>query len=66
MLRVNAWWSVVEHKGVDCVMFYCGYAPQCNDKKAIVEDISKKLYPEAKVMQFPVVYVPVDHRRGQW
>ena len=64
-LRVNAWWSVIEHKGQECIMFYNGYAPQCNENKSIVDDISRRLYPEAKVMQIPVVYIPLESDYGR-
>lgn len=57
-IHVNDYWSVVEKDGVDCVMLYRGYAPQCNSNIAIVEHIKEKLYPEAKIVQLPIAYMP--------
>ena len=61
-LRVNAWWSVIDHGGIDCIMLYAGYAPQCNDSEVVVKSINSKLYPEAKVVQLPVVYIPISYK----
>ena len=62
-VRVNAYWPTVERDGKDCVMFYGGNShykgtPQCNLYKEIAEAVTDKLYPEAKIVQLPIAYVP--------
>lgn len=57
-IRKDYYWSVVDKDGIDCIMLYRGYSPQCNSDKSIVEQVNGRLYPEAKIVQLPVVYVP--------
>ena len=52
VVMADRWWIVVD----ECILFYRGYAPQCNDVKAITESIRDRMYPGAEVRFLPMVF----------
>jgi len=48
----DKYWAVQD----GCVLFFRGFAPQCNSNKKLAEMVTTKLYPEAKVKFFDCIY----------
>lgn len=62
-IHIDSWW-VVNDK--DELLFYkpkghCWGSPQCNPDEKTAKFLHKKLYPEFKTIQIPVVYVPESY-----
>jgi hypothetical protein len=52
---LDHWWIVDPEKGL---IFYHGYAPQCNSDKRITDAIEAKGQFHGEVKQIPIVYIP--------
>jgi hypothetical protein len=52
----DRWWCVDPEKGL---LFY-GTAPQCNRQKSIALLLASKCWPDAEIIQIPVVYLKHD------
>lgn len=53
-LVTDSWWGVTED---DCILYYRGYARQCNMNKSVADSIiSMKNHPAVKLMFFEKVW----------
>ena len=52
---VDFWWIVTPDGEL---MFYRGYAAQCNADKRISDSMCERIYSDCSVQQIPVVYIP--------
>jgi len=61
MIYKDRWWSTHPEKGI---LFWSSSprsrAPQCNENKAITQDLVTKLYPWAVVVFLPWVFEATD------
>lgn len=48
----NRYWTVMD----ECILFWRGFAPQCNSNEDIAKKVRDKLYPECDVRFFEVIY----------
>jgi len=48
----NKYWAVLD----GCVLFFRGFAPQCNANKELAEMVVSRLYPDAEIELLDCVY----------
>lgn len=56
----DAWWPVTPNNEILFFKKNRTNTPQCNQNKAVAESSRDRLYPDLKVIQIPVVYVPIS------
>ena len=52
-VMLNRFWIIED----ECILFYNKYSAQCNSDSTIAESIRKRIYPDARILFLPVVYV---------
>ena len=53
VVMCDRWWIVLD----GCLLFFKGFAPQCNAVEKIAKSIRDRLYPDADVRFLPLVFV---------
>jgi len=52
----DRYWAVKD----ECIMFFKGFAPQCNGDKKIAESINQRIHPDCETRFIPVIFRKAD------